>query len=157
MKKVLIIGERDGARSRMFEGFLRKYGAMDFIGESAGLEPARVEPLAVEVMREDGVDLEDRKGRGILEVLNWGLLYDYVITVCDRAAALHSSFPRFTHCLHLPFPDPASFSGTRAERLEQTRLVRDDIKKAVWGFMDDDLLFPTHVRRPEACGDSAHI
>ncbi|MFH1138642.1 MAG: arsenate reductase ArsC [Pseudomonadota bacterium] len=142
MKKVLVICEHNSARSQMFEEFLRQYGGDDFQVESAGLEPTRVNPLVVEVMKEEGVDLSEKKTQGVFEIFKSGRLFNYVITVCDETAAAKCPiFPGLTHRLHIPFPDPASFEGDHGERLEKTRRVRDAIRQAARDFIAEDEQF----------------
>ena len=139
MKKVLVICEHNSARSQMFEEFLRLYGRDEFLAESAGLEPTQVNPLVVEVMKEEGIDLSEKKTQGVFEKYRAGKLYDYVITVCDETAAAKCPvFPGLTRRLHLPFPDPAQFSGTVDEKLNQTRKVKEEIKQAVKDFISNN-------------------
>ncbi|MBU2551251.1 MAG: arsenate reductase ArsC [Proteobacteria bacterium] len=138
MKKVLVICEHNSARSQMFEAFLRKFGGGGYQVESAGFEPTRINPLVIEAMKEEGIDLSLKKTQSVFELFKAGKLYDYVITVCDESVAAKCPiFPGLTHRLHLPFPDPAGFIGTEAEKLEQTLWVRDAIKQAVRDFIDD--------------------
>jgi arsenate reductase len=121
----------------MFEEFLRKYGGDAYVVESAGLEPTAINPLVVKVMAEEGIDLSGKKTQSVFELFKAGRLYSYVITVCNEADARCPIFPGLTHRLHVPFPDPASFDGTEAEKLEKTRRVRDAIRQSVKDFIDD--------------------
>ena len=142
MKKVLVICEHNSARSQMFEEFLRLFGQDQFVVESAGFEPTQVNPLVVTVMREEGIDLSEKKTRSVFEIYRSGKLFDYVITVCDETlAAKCPVFPGLTHRLHLPFPDPAMFVGTTEEKLNQTRDVREEIKQAVKDFISNNEQF----------------
>jgi arsenate reductase len=142
MKKVLVICEHNSARSQMFEAFLRKYGGDAYIVESAGLEPTAINPLVVEVMKEEDIDLSAKATKSVFELFKSGRLFDYVITVCDETkAAKCPIFPGLTHRLHAPFPDPSSFEGNKPERLEKTREVRDSIRAAVREFIDDHQQF----------------
>lgn len=130
-KKVLFICEHNSARSQMAEAFLRKYGSDDHEVESAGLEPSSLNPLAVEVMREIGIDISGQKPQGVFELFKQGKLYHVVITVCQPAAEKCPVFPGVSMRLHWPFDDPAGFSGTWEERLMETRRVRDEIEATV--------------------------
>jgi arsenate reductase (thioredoxin) len=138
MNRILVICEHNSARSQMFEEFLRLYGGDDYFVESAGLEPRQINPLVVAVMKEEGVDLSEKKARSVFELFKSGRLYDYVITVCDETVAAKCPiFPGLTHRLHVPFPDPSTFEGSEEEKLNQTRKVREAIRGAVREFIDD--------------------
>lgn len=144
MKKVLVICEHNSARSQMFEEMLKKIGGDQYIVESAGLEPTEVNPLVIEVMKEEGVDLSGKKTQSVFELFKAGKLYDYVITVCDESVAAKCPvFPGITHRLHSPFPDPSAFEGDHAGKIEQTREVLASIKQAVNDFINEDDEFLT--------------
>ncbi len=96
------------------------------------LEPGVLHPLAVEVMKEVGIDISHHKTKGVLDVIREGKLFSYVVTVCDESAAERCPvFPGITTRLHWSFPDPAAATGTREEKLNVFRAVRDSIKAAV--------------------------
>jgi arsenate reductase len=140
--KVLVICEHNSARSQMFEEFLRKFGGDQYQVESAGFEPTQINPLVVEVMKEEDVDLTGKPTQSVFELFKQGKLYHYVITVCQQAqAAKCPIFPGLTHRIHIPFEDPASFTGDHEEKREKTRAVRDRIKAAVRDFIDDHQQF----------------
>ena len=147
MKKrtVLFICSQNSARSQIAEEYLRKYCGDDYEVESAGLEPsAQVNPLVVEVMKEEGIDLSHKKTQSVFELYKQGKLYDYVVTVCDKSDdARCPVFPGITHRLHVPFPDPAHLKGTREERLAQTRQIRDTIKTRLSDPASPDFLLKT--------------
>jgi len=125
-QSVLILCTGNSCRSQMAEGFLRSFDTSLEVF-SAGTKPAAaVHPLAVEVMREDLVDISLNKPKSVDEYL--GKAFDYVITVCDSA---NESCPIFTgkveHRLHIGFDDPAEATGTKEEILAVFRRVRDEI------------------------------
>jgi arsenate reductase len=131
-KKVLFVCVHNSARSQMAEAFLKKLGGERFEVESAGLEPAPINPLAIEVMREVGIDISANRTQDVFELFKVGRKYDYVITVCDEASGQRCPlFPGTAERLHWSFADPSGFTGTHEERLAQMRKVRDDIKMAV--------------------------
>ena len=137
-KKVLIICEHNSARSQMFEEFLRFMGKGEYEVESAGLTPTQINPLVVEVMKEEGSDLSNKKTQSVFDLFKKGKLYDFVITVCDESTAAGCPvFPGIAHRLHLPFNDPSKFTGDHSEKLEQTRRVRDEIKEMVKEFIEN--------------------
>ena len=136
-KRVLFICEHNSARSQMAQAFLRKLGGDAFEVESAGLEPTALNALAVEVMREVGLDISGNKPQSVFELVKQGKLYRYVITVCDEAAAKCPIFPGVTQRLHWPFADPANFEGTWEQKLEQTREVRDEIETKISQWLSE--------------------
>jgi arsenate reductase len=127
---VLFICSQNSARSQIAEEYLRKYCGDNYIVESAGFEPApQVNPLVIEVMREESIDLSNKQTQNVFELYKQGKLYDYVVTVCDESEDANCPiFPGITHRLHVPFPDPAQFEGSWEERISQTREVRNAIK-----------------------------
>ena len=106
-----------------------------FEAESAGLEPGKLNPLAVEVLREAGIDISKNQTRAVFDVFKTAELFAYVITVCDESEAEKCPiFPGVTTRLHWSFSDPSKFTGTREEQLEKTRQVRDKIDTQVREF-----------------------
>ena len=136
--KVLFVCVHNSARSQMAEAYLNHFGEGRFEAESAGLEPGVLNPRVVEVMRESGIDISQNKTRSVLEILNQGKLFAYVVTVCDETAAEKCPiFPGVTKRLHWSFADPSSLTGTEAEKLQRTREIRDEIKKKVQAWVRD--------------------
>ena len=108
--RVLILCTGNSARSQMAEAVLNTKGRGRFLAESAGSQPARrVNPLAVETLREAGIDWPGRQPRGIdgLETQQW----DIVITVCDRAKEACPYFPGQPALAHWGMEDPAAVEG----------------------------------------------
>jgi arsenate reductase len=130
-EKVLFICGHNSARSQMAEAFLRKYGGDRFEAESAGLEPTELNPLAVEAMKEVGLDISGQTPQSVFELYKKGKIFSHVITVCDQAASQCPIFPGLTQRHHWPFDDPAAFTGTWDEKLAQTRQVRDRIENTI--------------------------
>ena len=130
--KVLFICEHNSGRSQIAEAYLKKFAGEGFEVESAGFEPAaQVNPLVVEVMREEGIDLSGKKPRSVFELFKQGRLFDHVITVCGEEDEKCPIFPGITKRWHMPFKDPASVKGSPEERLKQVRQIRDEIKDAI--------------------------
>jgi arsenate reductase len=116
----------------MAESFLNQTCPEEFEAYSAGLEPGRLNPVVVEVMREMGIDISDNKTKAVSEMLNSGQTFSHVITVCDGASAERCPiFPGVSARLHWSFADPSSFKGTHAEVLTKTREVRDAIQRKI--------------------------
>jgi len=134
--KVLFLCVHNSARSQMAEAYLKKFGGDDFISDSAGLEHGTLNPLAVEVMKEDGIDISNNTTHGVFDYFKEGKIFQYVVTVCDKEASDRCPiFPGMNEKINWSFPDPSKFTGTHEEKLEQTRKVRDLIKQAVLDFI----------------------
>ena len=126
-QSILVLCTGNSCRSQMAEGFLRSFDP-ELDVQSAGTVPAsEVHPLAVQVMREKGIDLSANRPKKVDEFL--ARPFDYVITVCDGAK---ESCPLFTgnvkHRMHIGFDDPAAATGSGDEVLALFRRVRDEIE-----------------------------
>jgi arsenate reductase len=116
----------------MAETFLNILGGHQFVAESAGFEPKPLNPLVVEVMKEDGLDISKNQSKSVFDFFKQGKLYDYVITVCDKQVEENCPvFPGITQRLTWDFPDPASFGGSEMEQLSKTRDLREAIKDRI--------------------------
>jgi len=122
----------------MAEAFLNFICSDYFEAHSAGLKPGALNPLAVEAMREVGVDISGKKTQAVFDVFKSGEFFPYVITVCDETSAERCPiFPGVTQRLHWSFPDPAALRGTRDERLEGVRKIRDEIRARIEAWCDE--------------------
>ena len=136
MIRVLFLCIHNSARSQIAAEYLKKFGGDNFQVESAGLEPGKLNPLAIVVMKEDGIDISGNQVNDVFDYFKEGRLYNYIITVCDEASAQRCPiFPSVHKKIQWSFEDPASFEGTYDEKLEQTRTVRDKIKEAIKDFI----------------------
>ena len=134
--KVLFVCIHNSARSQMAEAFLNQIAGDKFEAESAGLEAGTLNPLAVEVMKEKGIDISNNKTKEVIDFYKQGKLYAYIITVCDDTSAEQCPiFPGANKMLHWSFPDPSIFEGTWEEKLEKARTLREGIKKQVMSFI----------------------
>ncbi len=132
MTKVLFVCVQNSARSQMAEALTNQRCSPEVSAYSAGLEPGTINPLAEAAMREIGVDLSLSQTKSVFDMYRAGMLFDYVITVCDEASAERCPvFPGITRRLHWSLPDPAAFQGAQEDRLTQTRAVRDEIKSKI--------------------------
>ncbi|MBC7322909.1 MAG: arsenate reductase ArsC [Acetomicrobium sp.] len=131
--RVLFVCGKNTARSQMGEALLNAIAGDRFEAESAGLEAGdSLNPFVVEVLQEIGIDISAKKTKKIVDLYESGKTYDYVIAVCDAAQAeLCPVFPGAKKQLHWPFPDPASFEGTRKEKLQRTREIREEMKAKI--------------------------
>ena len=122
----------------MAEAFLNDLCPDDFSAESAGLEPGALNPLAVEVMREAGLDISSNRTKSVFDLFKVGKHFSYVVTVCDEAGAERCPiFPGQARRLHWSFRDPAALAGSWEERLAQTRLIRDEIRDRIASWCDE--------------------
>ena len=136
--KVLFVCIHNSARSQMAEAFLNQLGGEKFVAQSAGMEPGEINPLAVEVMKEVGIDISRNKTNSVFNLFKNCALFNYVITVCDEVNAERCPiFPGITKRLHWSFADPATLTGSHAEKLIATRGIRDEIRDAVISFIDE--------------------
>ena len=131
-KKVLFVCIHNSARSQMAEAFLNQICSEEFEVYSAGIEPGKLNPIVVEAMQEVGIDISGNKTKSVSEFLKLNKLFSYVITVCDETSAERCPvFLGVTTRLHWGFPDPSAFQGTREEKLEKVREIRDAIKEKI--------------------------
>jgi arsenate reductase (thioredoxin) len=132
--KVLFLCTGNSCRSQMAEGWAKALLPDAVEAYSAGVEPHGLNPLAVQVMAESGVDISAQLSKHVSELQ--GFQFDFVITVCDHA---HETCPILpgAHVIHMPFDDPprlAKEAKTADEALSHYRRVRDDIKGLVAGL-----------------------
>ena len=136
--KILILCTGNTCRSQMAEGFLKAF-APELKVYSAGTEPGeKVHPMAIAVMKEEGIDLSSGFPKPVEIFINTP--FDYVITVCDDA---RESCPVFAgevkHRLHIGFDDPAEATGTEAEIRAVFTRVRDEIKRDFTKFYKEHI------------------
>ena len=129
---VLFVGLQNAARSQMAEALLSHFYGDAFDAHSAGLEPQQINLLAVEVMRQQGIDISRNKAKWVYDFITNGETFHYVITVCDEHNAKRCpEFPGAPRRLHWSFPDPAKFHGSHKEQIASTRELRNAIKKKI--------------------------
>ncbi len=128
--RVLFLCTGNSCRSQMAEGFARRFGGDALEVYSAGTHPTTVNPMAMEVMREKGVDLSAQTSKGLDAVPRD---VDFVITLCGDAAESCPVYPAHVRVEHWNLPDPAKATGTREEVLKVFRGVRDEIEQRVKG------------------------
>jgi len=94
---------------------------------SAGVRPGQVDPRAIDVMAEIGIDISKARSKSIEEMLDH--YFDTVVTVCDDAREECPLYPGGSELVHKGFEDPASFDGTPEEIMDKFREVRDQIRE----------------------------
>lgn len=119
----------------MAEELLRKELGETAEVVSAGIEPGSVNPAVVELLKEDGIDIQGKATKSVFDLQAAGEAFDYVIAVCDPEASEKCPiFPAEKKRLHWPFPDPSKATGTMDEKLAYIRPIRDQIHEKVSEF-----------------------
>jgi arsenate reductase len=117
----------------MAEGLLRRHAGDRFEVYSAGAQPTRLNPTAVEVMQEIGIDISGQRAKDVAEFL--GQTFHYVIRVCDKVREKCPVLPGAIWYLDWSFEDPAAAPGTSPEKLAVFRRVRDQIEEKTLEFI----------------------
>jgi arsenate reductase (thioredoxin) len=141
MKKILFLCTGNSCRSQMAEGWARHLKADSIEPYSAGIETHGMNPSAIQVMAEAGVDITGQRSKNVSEFAN--VEFDYVVTVCGHANEHCPVFRGSAKVIHVGFDDPprlAKDAKTEEERLAPYRRVRDEIKRFVRDLPES---FPT--------------
>lgn len=125
-KRVLFICNHNSARSQMGEGLLKALYGKYYDVYSAGSTPSSVNPYAVRVLEEVGIDISNNRSKSLKEFE--GLEFDYVITVCGGEGESCPFFPGGKTYIHKSFDDPSAVDGTDHEKTDAFRKIRDEIK-----------------------------
>lgn len=134
--RVLFVCVHNSARSQMAEALLNHLAGDRFQAESAGLEPGKLNPLAVDAMKKINIDISNQKTQDVFDLVKAGRFFAYVITVCDEATAERCPiFIGITKRLHWSFPDPSALQGTYEEKLEQTIAIRNQIAQKIESWL----------------------
>jgi arsenate reductase (thioredoxin) len=137
-KNVLFICVHNSARSQMAAALLNQICGEFFQARSAGLEPGTLNPLAVEALREIGIDISRARTQSVFDVFKSGQLFAYAITVCSESQSKGCPvFAGVTKRLHWSFPDPSQFTGTHEEKMARTREVLDQIRARIENFCEE--------------------
>lgn len=134
--KLLFLCTGNSARSQMAEGLLRSLAPPDWQVFSAGTRPVGLNPHAVAVMSELGVDISGHRSKGLAEV---PADPDIAITVCDNAARECPAFPGQVRRLHWPIDDPAAYKGSPEEVRDAFRRARDELRGRIREFLENSL------------------
>ena len=134
VKRVLFLSSANSVRSQMAEGFLRALADDAFEAYSAGSVPREVDPRAVAVMAERGIDITGQRAKGLHEFMGKAQ-FEFLITVCDRSEKACPMFPGVGTREYWPLDDPALADVTDDERLALFRETRDYLEKRVRRFL----------------------
>lgn len=124
--KILVLCTGNSCRSQMAHGYLEHFGGDEVEVYSAGVETHGVNPKAIQVMAEDGIDISHHTSNNVDEYRD--IDFDHVLTVCDNAKERCPWFPGSAKKHHYNFPDPAKATGTEEEIMRSFRSTRDLIK-----------------------------
>jgi arsenate reductase len=133
MLKVLFLCTENACRSQMAEGLVNHDLAGQVKAFSAGVRPSRVNPMAIQVMAELGIDISQHRSKSVDDLA--GEQFDLVITVCDQAQEQCPLFPGDTEVMHVGFPDPARSSGSGMV----FRKVRDALREQLVPLLREKL------------------
>ncbi len=137
MKKILVLCSGNSSRSQMAEGYLNYYAAGRAEFFSAGLQDRGVNPLTIEVMAEDNIDISANYSKTYHQFQKQR--FDYLITVCDEAYRRLPKGLSARHHVHFSIPDPDQAKGTPEERREAFRQIRETVKKNILKFIGREL------------------
>ena len=135
--KVLFLCTENACRSQMAEGLVNHYLAGKVRAWSAGVRPSKVNPRAIRVMAEEGINISKQWSKSVADFQD--LPFDLVITVCDQAQEACPIFPGDTEILHVGFPDPARATGSEKEILAAFRKVRDAMREQILPLLKEKI------------------
>ncbi|AWI26606.1 arsenate reductase ArsC [Flavobacterium pallidum] len=137
MKNILVLCTGNSCRSQIAEGYLRHFSGNKATVFSAGIETHGVNPKAIAIMKEVGIDISNHTSNNIDEY--HGIEFDFVLTVCDNAKENCPFFPTKAKKFHHDFPDPGKATGTEDEILDAFREVRTMIKDYCEHFVSEQI------------------
>lgn len=143
-KNILVLCTGNSCRSQIAEGFLKAMLEDQANVYSAGVETHGVNPRAIAIMNEIGIDLSDHTSNHIDEYLDVPM--DLVITVCDHAKERCPVFPAAVKSVHHNFPDPAKADGSEEEIAQSFRDVREQIRDYL-AELTDEMGLSNHMHR----------
>lgn len=139
MKNILVLCTGNSCRSQIAHGYLAAMTQGKANVYSAGVETHGVNPRAIAIMKEDGIDISNHTSNNISEYFE--IDFDYVITVCDNAKERCPYFPTKALKFHYNFPDPAKATGTEEEIMTVFREVRKMVKSFCIQFVKEQKLY----------------
>jgi arsenate reductase len=132
-KRVLFLCTANSCRSQMAEGIVNHFLGDRLEAFSAGTQASFVNPMAIEVLKEIGIDISKHRSKNLSEFD--GQSFDYVITLCGDANEICPLYIGKTKKTHIGFDDPAKATGSREDILREFRRVRDDIREKLTVFL----------------------
>ncbi len=138
MKNVLFLCTENACRSQMAEAICNKFLADKIKAFSAGIRPSTVNPMAIEVLKELGIDISSARSKHVMEFKNQS--FDLVVTVCGDARESCPVWPGQGKMVHFGLEDPAKAPGTKEERLQTFKDVRNRIIQELLPFLKVQLV-----------------
>ena len=137
MKNVLVLCTGNSCRSQIAHGYLNSYCKGKANIYSAGIEALGLNPIAIEVMKDDGIDISANSSNNVQEYLS--INFDFILTVCSHAHENCPFFPSINSVrIHKNFMDPSTFDLSEKESINKFILVRDQIKEFCLNFANDN-------------------
>jgi arsenate reductase len=127
-KYVLFLCYSNSCRSQIAEGFLKAFFKDEYESFSAGIQPTSINPYAIEIMKEIGIDISDQYSKSVDEFQD--KKFDYVVTVCDTAKE-KCPFYNDKQMIHKNFKDPSEIEGNIEDIIYEFRKLRDEIKSFI--------------------------
>ncbi len=138
-KKILFVCIHNSARSQMAEAYIEKFANDRFESYSAGIEPGKLNPVVVEALKLDGIDISGNTTNSVDEYIDGHIQFDYSVTVCDETSAEKCPyFPGQGKRLHWGFADPSSLAGDVDDKLKMTIEIRNQIKIRIKQFLEEE-------------------
>lgn len=125
----------NSCRSQMAEGFARHLGGDVITAYSAGLFSYYIQPKAIDVMKEVGIDISKQRSKAVDDDML--SLMNFVITLCDHAEASCPQIPTHIKRMHWPIQDPVGAMGTEEEIMNNFRRARDEIRVRIEALIND--------------------
>ena len=136
-KNILVLCTGNSCRSQMAHGYLNHFGEGRINVYSAGVEKHGLNPFAVGIMAEDGVDISHHTSVHVDDYVH--ITFDYILTVCDHAKESCPIFISEAQKFHHNFSDPTKLSGSASELVQAFRSTRDNIKQWCLDFIRDHI------------------
>jgi len=131
-KNIIFICIHNSARSQMAEAYMKLFHGDKFNCYSAGLEQGSLNPVVVDAMKLDNIDISNNKSKVVDLFLKGEIIFDYIVTVCDESSAEKCPyFPGNGNRIHIGFEDPATLGGSYEDKLTSTIKIRDKIKEKI--------------------------
>ncbi|WP_103069728.1 arsenate reductase ArsC [Aquimarina sediminis] len=140
---ILVLCTGNSCRSQMAEGYLKYFVKDNAIVYSAGVETHGVNPKAIAIMQEDGIDISSHTSNNLDEYID--IKFEYIITVCDNAKERCPFFPGKAKRLHYNFFDPSKVEGTNEEIHAAFAKTRNQIKEYCKDFVEKNISHQTQI------------
>lgn len=137
MKNILVLCTGNSCRSQMAHGYLEYFAKGKANIYSAGVETHGVNPTAIAIMKEDGIDISHHTSNHVDEYID--IPFDFIITVCDNAKERCPVFPSTAKTFHQNFPDPSKLKADPETVMKEFTRVRNMIKEYCDNFVKQNL------------------